>query len=224
MTILDRPKKRVRISCEEPTIHQYSNDEVAAEAEEEESDIEDLRKIFDSPPLVDQLEIQCQRPGQRGAWLSRSDLANFRASAKKLCRSLNLDNVLQEAYQWACRPDPQGDSETARMIPLLESLDYSKQRGLERWSSTQHAFLRSIKIIEVKTAVLLEQSSQFLSGKKDPEKLAKVAQDASITSQRFAQILASADATIALQLQQTTCLPAAVAARPNHEHTSIQRI
>jgi hypothetical protein len=139
---------------------------------------------------------------KRSSWLTRRDLAHFRASAKKLCRSINLDSVLAKAYGVSCIAVPDNTiTDLEKITALLDSSDYSSQRGLERWCSSQHAFLRSLKIVEVKTAVLLEQSIQFLTGRSDPNRLAEAAQQASIASQKFAQILASADAREASQVQ-----------------------
>jgi hypothetical protein len=158
--------------------------------------------LFDSAfdrTFIDIEESQPRKP-KTNPWLTREDLAGCRSSAKQMCRSINLDTLLQEAYNGACSTNQEQDRTNA----LLKSSDYSRQRGLERWSSSQHAVLRSIKIIEVKTAVLLEQSRQFLTGKADPTRIAELSQQASSISQRFAEILASVDATMATQVQETS--------------------
>jgi hypothetical protein len=86
-----------------------------------------------------------------------------------------------KAYGVSCIAVPDNAiTDLEKITALLDSSDYSSQRDLERWCSSQHAFLRSLKIVEVKTAVLLEQSIQFLTGRSDPNRLAEVAQQASI--------------------------------------------
>jgi hypothetical protein len=184
---MQRPKKRVRISFEKSKIYRYRRDDV-------DGDFEQPEFLTDASQQAAQERQQKQR---RRTWLTKRDLTFFRASAKKLCLSINLDSVLEKAYH--------GDSMTAdwdRSKALIESNDYVMQRGLERWSSSHHAFLRSSKVVEHKTAVILEQSIQFLSGKTDANKLAQVAREASVQSQRFAQILALADFREAMQVQR----------------------
>ena len=194
---MERPKKRVRISVEDTKIFHYST------CDDESSEVKNKELINDlsTMNLPESNDSPQNKAKKRSSWLTRRDLAQFRASAKKLCRSINLDSVLAKAYDGSCIAVPDNDTDLERIIALLEDSDYSRQRGLERWCSSQHAFLRSLKIVEVKTAVLLEQSIQFLTRKSDPNRLAEVAQQASIASQKFAQILASADAREALQEQ-----------------------
>jgi hypothetical protein len=192
---MERPKKRVRISVEDPKIFRCGDCDESSEVKNKEL-INDL-----SMNLPESNDCPHHKEKTRSSWLTRRDLAHFRASAKKLCRSINMDSVLAKAYDVSCIAVPDNDTDLERMIALLEDSDYSRQRGLERWCSSQHAFLRSLKIVEVKTIVLLEQSLQFLTGRSDPNRLAEVAQQASIASQKFAQILASADAREALQDQ-----------------------
>ena len=57
----------------------------------------------------------------------------------------------------------------------------------------------TMKIIEVKSAVFLEQSEQVLSGHSDPDRLSEASQRASQSSQRFAQVLAMVDAEAATE-------------------------
>jgi hypothetical protein len=195
---LERPKKQVRISVEDPKIFHYDTCDGSSDGKNKEA----LPAINDLSTINLPERYDCpHKTKKRSSWLTRRDLAHFRASAKKLCRSINLDNVLAKAYDVSCIAVPDNDTDLERIIALLENSDYSKQRGLERWCSSQHAFLRSLKIVEVKTAVLLEQSIQFLTRRSDANRLAEVAQQASIASQKFAQILASADAREALQVQ-----------------------
>jgi len=67
-------------------------------------------------------------------------------------------------------------------------------RGLERWSSKLHGFLRGKHVSEVKHAVLLEQARQFLAAQRDQDEIARVAQEASKRARAFAQLLGQADA------------------------------
>eukprot|EP00525_Craspedostauros_australis_P010201 CAMPEP_0198124936 /NCGR_PEP_ID=MMETSP1442-20131203/41362_1 /TAXON_ID= /ORGANISM="Craspedostauros australis, Strain CCMP3328" /LENGTH=246 /DNA_ID=CAMNT_0043784447 /DNA_START=18 /DNA_END=758 /DNA_ORIENTATION=+ len=138
----------------------------------------------------------------RHMWLTRDDLARFRSCARRLCRSVSIDHILSDAYADACSTI---SIEQVQTVPFVTNCDYMDQRGLERWSSSLHALERSFKIVQVKSAVLLEQASQFLTGKRDAHKLAKVAQEASITSLRFAQVLAAGDAELAKRLQLEQC-------------------
>ena len=200
----ERPSKRVRFSAYAET-HEIrastssSNDENVApkattsQSQDNASSPEPQTKENDSSSG----ETQARKNYR--SWLTKRELAYFRSCAKKMCKSIDLDNALYEAY------DNEGDmwdTDYTRTLALLENDDYSKQRGLERWTSSQHAFARSTKIIEVKTAVLLEQSSQMLSGRTDADRLAEVARTASEKSQRFAHVLALADATMAIQVQE----------------------
>jgi hypothetical protein len=198
---MERPKKRVRISVEDPKIFHYRTcDESSSEVKNKEA-LPIINNVLSTMNLPESNDCPDHKTKKRSSWLTRRDLQHFRASAKKLCRSINLDSALAKAYDVSCLAVPDNDTDLDRIIALLENSDYSRQRGLERWCSSQHAFLRSLKIVEVKTAVLLEQSIQFLTGRSDPNKLAVVAQQASIASQKFAQILASADAREASQVQ-----------------------
>lgn len=175
----ERPRKRVRISCAEPSVHRY-----------------DIRG--ENPSEVTSEEDQTTRRANR-TWLTRQELGYFRSCAKKLCRSNNLDDVLRNAYFLADKLDAKDSQSIADTLAEHEA--YVAQRGLERWSSSQHALVRSVKIVEVKTAVLLEQTSQFLSGRRNPNRLAKVSMEASNSSQYFAQFLASTDASLARQVR-----------------------
>jgi hypothetical protein len=91
---------------------------------------------------------------------------------------------------------------SSHIADLAENVDFVEQRGLERWSSSRHSILRSVKIVEVRTALFLEQASQLMSGRKDPDLLAKVTSEASKASQSLAQYLASADAIVAMQVRE----------------------
>lgn len=75
--------------------------------------------------------------------------------------------------------------------------DNESPRGLERWSSKMHGYLRGKHVSEVKHAVLLEQSRQFLIDNRDEEEIARVAQRASKQSRAFARLLGAADAVVA---------------------------
>lgn len=56
-------------------------------------------------------------------------------------------------------------------------------------------------ILQVKSEVLLEQTSQILSGRFDPSRLAQASLEASKSSQQFAQLLGLADASMAMQIR-----------------------
>lgn len=177
----ERPQKRVRISCAEPSIHRY---EIPGET---------------SPSNVAANVANQEARKTNRTWLTRQELGYFRSCAKKLCRSQKLDDLLRNAYYFASELDNKATASIAEA--LAENDGYIAQRGLERWSSSQHALVRSVKIIEVKTAVLLEQATQFLSGKQNPNHLAQASIEASKSSQQFAQFLASTDATVARQVR-----------------------
>ena len=177
---LERPRKRVRISCEEPEVHRYV--------------VPNGTRII----KCSEGEIKSNR-----TWLTRQELGYFRSCAKKLCRVLRLDDVLRDAYSRANKVEPCTPSHLIA-DHLAENDGYVAQRGLERWSSSQHALVRSVKVVEVKTAVFLEQTNQMLSGKRNPLRLAKVSEEASRSSRKFAEVLASADERVALQVRQET--------------------
>ena len=58
-----------------------------------------------------------------------------------------------------------------------------------------------MRILEVKTAVFLEQTNQFLTGKSDIGKLAIASREASSSSQQIARVLAKIDAQMALAVR-----------------------
>ena len=60
-----------------------------------------------------------------------------------------------------------------------------------------HGYLRGKHVSEVKHAVLLEQSRQFLIDNRDEEEIARVAQRASKQSRAFARLLGAADEVVA---------------------------
>lgn len=70
-------------------------------------------------------------------------------------------------------------------------------RGLERWSSKVHGFLRGKHVGEAKHAILLEQARQFLVNQRNSDAIAYVAVDASKRSRAFARLLGEADALAA---------------------------
>lgn len=176
----ERPRKRVRISCADPSVHQY-----------------DLPAEPSVRFFCKDGEQRCRKTNR--TWLTREELGYFRNCAKKLCRSQRLDGLLRDVYLRSCTTEPVTE------LPNVDSLAgndaYVAQRGLERWSCSHHALIRSVKIVEVKTAVFLEQTSQFLAGKRNPATLAKVSRDASESSQQFARYLATVDAAIAKQVR-----------------------
>jgi len=128
-------------------------------------------------------------------WYSKEDLARSRQLARKLSRTVNPDPVLMETYYTQHKADA---------VKLLKhSNDFWKQRGLERLSS-QHSVCRNIQVCSVKSAVLLEQSSQFLDGVQDPDRLASASRMASGPSAHFAQTLAIADQAMADRIHAET--------------------
>lgn len=141
-----------------------------------------------------------QLPVDKCCWYSKDDLVRSRFVARKLSRAVNPDAVLMETYHKACdsHPEPSPQSQqTASAVKLLKhSNDFWKQRGLERLSKN-HAVTRSIQVCSVKSAVFLEQSSQYLDGIQDPERLAQASRMASRPSQHFAIFLATADQAMA---------------------------
>ena len=175
----ERPRKRVRISCSMPVIHRY---EIVGETQQpvEENNDKPKRK-------------------RSRTWLTREELRYFRSCATKMSREAKLDNVLHQAYFDATRRDL--ETQEAAAQALAENDDYVAQRGLERLSSSHHGLVRSVKIVEVRTAVFLEQTRQFLMGKRDPALLAKVSQQASKSSQQFARFLACADTAVAMPVR-----------------------
>ena len=175
----ERPTKRVRISCSMPEIHRY---EIVGEPDEP------VEENNDNP----------KRKRNR-TWLTREELRYFRSCATKMSREVKVDNVLHQAYFDATRRDLEAQQMAAQA--LAENDEYVAQRGLERLSSSHHGLVRSGKIVEVRTAVFLEQTRQFLMGKKDPLLLAKVSKEASKSSQQFAQFLACADTAVAMPVR-----------------------
>jgi hypothetical protein len=113
---------------------------------------------------------------------------------------VNSDSILVETYDKACKLsdlDHDSDKTSEEIMMLLEgSGAFWKQRGLERLSQ-RHSISRSIQVCQVKSAVLLEQTRQYLDGVKDPERLAAASLMTSKPSQHFAQMLALADQAMA---------------------------
>ena len=180
MVEFESPRKRVRISSDGPLIHHF------------ETPRETASVVSNDAGQV--------APRRNRTWLTRQELGYFRSCAKKLCRTQNLDDVLRSAYRLACEFETKSSALHAETLADNEA--YVAQRGLERWSSSQHALVRAVKILEVRSAVFLEQSSQCLSGKRNPGLLAKVSREASQASQKFAHLLASTDATIAMRVRE----------------------
>lgn len=75
--------------------------------------------------------------------------------------------------------------------------EMESQRGLERWSSKLHGFIRGKNVNEVKHAVLLEQARQFIVNQPNQEEIARVAYEASKRARAFARLLGEADAAAA---------------------------
>jgi hypothetical protein len=86
---------------------------------------------------------------------------------------------------------------------LLEWCEgFESSRGLERWSSKVHGFLRGKHVGQAKHAVLLEQARQFLLNEHNAEVIATVAADASRRSRAFARLLGVADAISAAECRK----------------------
>mmetsp|Transcript_27147 Transcript_27147/g.63057 ORF Transcript_27147/g.63057 Transcript_27147/m.63057 type:complete len:305 (+) Transcript_27147:168-1082(+) len=137
-------------------------------------------------------------------WWQKDEYEQVKASAKAKCRELRKRNkntvktCIANAYEQACAvansnlelDDPiRPDSSLVGWCVNAES-----PRGLERWSSKLHGFLRGKHVSEVKHAVLLEQARQFLAAQRDQDEIARVAQEASKRARAFAQLLGQADA------------------------------
>ncbi|CAB9514286.1 expressed unknown protein [Seminavis robusta] len=172
------------------------------------------------------VEGQGQLPNKQICWYSKEDLVTSRRTARKLSRQVNPDQVLMETFDKAWTPaaaehdnmnenssqqnDSSSDITSAAVKVLKHSSAFWKQRGLERLSKG-HSISRSIQVCSVKSAVLLEQSCQYLEGVKDPERLALASLKTSRPSQQFAHMLAMADAAMAERIHQerTTAAPTA---------------
>ena len=150
-------------------------------------------------------------PVDKCCWYTKEELVRSRKVARKVSLAVNTDPVLMETYDKAfeltviqlaeveatARPEPSQSQHKASAVKLLKhSSAFWKQRGLERLSKN-HAVSRSIQVCSVKSAVLLEQTSQYLDGVQDPERLAHASRMASRPSQHFAQMLAMADQAMA---------------------------
>ena len=83
-------------------------------------------------------------------------------------------------------------------IPFQSLLEWcngnESSRGLERWSSKAHGFLRGKRVGQAKHAVLMEQARQFLVNQHDSDAIANVSAVASRRSRAFAMLLGAADA------------------------------
>jgi len=202
--VATRPRKRVRISEDAPVRCFYHPEPFSEFSNGDDSSLLDRAKGNSSScqnePFNRDEDKDSQKritPSRVNPWLTRRELAYIRSRAKKLSKSLNLNSVLQDVFTIESSDDEDTIHPTKR---LLSSTEFLEQRGLERWSSSHHSFLRSLKVIEVKSAVLLEQSTQVLSGRVDPDRLGFVSREASQASQRFAQVLGKVDAETAREV------------------------
>lgn len=160
-------------------------------------------------------------------WYSKEDLVRSRYVARKLSRAVDTDQVLIETFDKACeltvvqsfdlsvqsqtQQQQHDDNKTSAVKLLKHSSAFWKQRGLERLSKN-HAVSRSIQVCSVKSAVLLEQTSQYLDGVNDAERLAHASRMISRPSQNFAQMLAMADEAMAERIHAEAAKVAAKAA------------
>jgi len=203
-----RKRKRVRISCDLPSLHRES----IIHQEEYKSQRRSSLRARDSTCWFENIfeetfphqATKSDPQEDEGQWLSRQELDTFKKKAKRLCRSIDLGfSCLHKAYAITCEGDPEWTfrNNEKTVEELVRDADFSEQRGLERWSSSLHSTFRSSKIVEVRTAVFLEQSKQVLSTQHNPKKIAIASENASSSSLRFAQLLGSVDQAVA-QLHQ----------------------
>lgn len=163
-----------------------------------ESDVHPLKKRrrvrFQAKPLQ-VVEGETSFPPKQKCWYSKEDLVSSRKMARKLSKQVDSDSVLMETFDKAC-----AQQHPTSAVKLLEgSGAFWKQRGLERLAKG-HSISRNIQVCSVKSAVLLEQSCQYLEGKNSPERLAQASLMASGPSQNFAHMLAMADQSMALRI------------------------
>jgi hypothetical protein len=202
---VSRPRKRVRISMEEPILHTYQKESasfssLSSSREDSSPSMKEEFRLLGQYKSEDRLPTNKPKSDHTiNPWLTRKELAYFRSCAKKLSKSVDLDPVLKEVFN----ENNSNDDTVLQTNRLLKCTDFLEHRGLERWSGMHHSFLRSLKIVEVKSAVLLEQSTQILSGRSDPDKLSVVSREASQVSQRFAEVLARADAELAMEVHSS---------------------
>lgn len=204
---VSHPRKRVRMSLNGPQWHRYVTEppqESGSAFRQQKSNTgistNEFQSEWEQPHHENHHEQDQKRRIQDNqewnSWLSRRELSYFRSSAKELSKSVNLDFVLQDIFDESFT---EADL-CIRTNKLLQSDDFLVQRGLERWSSNHHSFIRNVKILQVKSVVFLEQATQVLSGRPDPERLSKVTVEASKSSQRFAQVLATVDEEMAMEV------------------------
>jgi len=138
-------------------------------------------------------------------WWQKHEYESSKMASKIKCRELRKKGTyvgaLTEAYEQA-KADTQElhtyDASVGEDLTLVDwCSDSESPRGLERWSSKMHGYLRGKHVREVKHAVLLEQARQFLIDDRDDEEIARVAQRASKQSRAFAILLGAADAVVA---------------------------
>ena len=101
-------------------------------------------------------------------------LVSYRVDRSPLVLTQNLLSRLQSLLEWCSGNE--------------------SSRGLERWSSKVHGFLRGKHVGQVKHVVLLEQARQFLLNETNDEGIARISADASRRSRAFARLLGEADA------------------------------
>jgi hypothetical protein len=186
------PRKRVKISMGEPVVHECYYE---VDANEASSSTATANKQQDHNVVDTNL------------WLTRMDLAVSRARARRLSKSMDLDPILMP-YVLGINGDlvnnnDNNDCDSRSANKLLRSRYFFAQRGLERYSGSKHGLVRKMIIQQVKSAVLLEQSTQILEGRVDEDKISEISRQASLSSQKFARILAQADAEIAVKVYES---------------------
>lgn len=170
-------------------------------------------RINGKPHLCGYIEhVSDLTPEERSLrWYSKDDFEETKKVAKSRCRELRrrgaFKRCLVNAYDQACnnatqpghRIEETDSISSSRVIePGTDLVDWCKdvQRGLERWTSKVHGFLRGKHAGEAKHAVLLEQARQFLVDERDETQMAKVATHASRSARLFAHLIGQADAAV----------------------------
>jgi len=144
------------------------------------------------------------------SWWQKDEYETAKRAAKNRCRELRKEGFykgcLSDAYKTACRSVSKGpvDVNEINFASVLENqtssqrlvdwcADSESPRGLERWTSKAHGYMRDKHVGESKTAVMMEQNRQCLLGERDEERLGRVAMNASKSSRAFARLLGQAD-------------------------------
>jgi hypothetical protein len=151
-------------------------------------------------------------------WLTRRELSDIKRAAKESCVAIDIEHELHTTYTEACSFCTQACEDVRTTTGgccthpalsyklLAESKDFSRQRGLERWSSLAHYHARMVQLLVCKTDFFIEQSAQFLQGKRDEDKLADICRNSSKAASQFALVLGQADVVAAADTQDEVTL------------------